>query len=81
MTKELLEYFNQDQLAASVWLGKYAMDGEITPDDMHRRLAKAFASTQTTTTKSENLSDYGQKRADLTEESIYELFNNFKFIV
>jgi ribonucleoside-diphosphate reductase alpha chain len=43
------EYFEGDELAASVWVNKYALkdsDGNIyerTPDDMHRRLAKEIA--------------------------------------
>ena len=39
---DLLNYFNGDELAASTWKNKYAMEGERTPDDMHRRLAKEF---------------------------------------
>ena len=44
-----LEYFSGDELAASVFVSKYALrDGngdllEKTPQDMHRRLAKEFA--------------------------------------
>lgn len=42
------EYFKGDELAASVFVGKYALkDGdnyiETSPDQMHRRLAKEFA--------------------------------------
>ena len=39
------EYFKGDELAASVWINKYAMKDsfgnlyECTPEDMHRRLA------------------------------------------
>ena len=42
-------YFNGDALAAQVWVSKYALkdsDGniyELTPDDMHRRLANELA--------------------------------------
>ena len=43
MGSELLNYFNGDELAANVWQGKYAQEGEETPDDMHKRLAKEFA--------------------------------------
>lgn len=35
----LLEYFRGDELAANVWLNKYAGEGEQTPDDMHKRMA------------------------------------------
>ena len=44
-----LEYFSGDELAANVFSGKYALpdgDGgvlELSPKDMHRRLAKEFA--------------------------------------
>lgn len=47
--KATLEYFRGDELAANVWLGKYALrneSGELlekTPADTHRRLAKEFA--------------------------------------
>ncbi|MDR0606441.1 MAG: adenosylcobalamin-dependent ribonucleoside-diphosphate reductase [Bacteroidales bacterium] len=43
------EYFNGDEMVASVWTKKYALrDGEgnlleLTPDDMHRRIAREFA--------------------------------------
>ena len=43
MGSELLDYFNGDELAANVWQGKYMQEGEVTPDDMHKRLAKEFA--------------------------------------
>ena len=41
-----LEYFKGDELAASVFAGKYALQDEkgnykeSTPDDMHRRMAR-----------------------------------------
>ena len=44
-----LKYFNGDELAASVFVDKYALRNpqgqllELTPSDMHRRLAKEFA--------------------------------------
>ena len=47
--KASVEYFSGDELAGNVFSGKYALpDGnggvlELTPDDMHRRLAKEFA--------------------------------------
>jgi ribonucleoside-diphosphate reductase alpha chain len=49
MTKQLLDYFNNDELSSSVWLGKYALkDGEqkiveTTPTNMHRRMANELA--------------------------------------
>lgn len=42
MNKELLEYFNGDDLAASVFLSKYAAENEQFPYEMHERLAKEF---------------------------------------
>jgi ribonucleoside-diphosphate reductase alpha chain len=86
------EYFNGDELAASVWEGKYAAEGESNPDNMHKRLAKEFARIEESylknnepieivATKHSNLSNYGKSRSFLTEESIYELFKNFKYIV
>ena len=44
-----LEYFNGDELATNVWITKYALKSkkgeyeEVSPDDMHRRIAKEFA--------------------------------------
>ncbi len=43
-----LEYFNGDDLRASVWVDKYALQNngnyfEKTPIDMFKRLAKEFA--------------------------------------
>ena len=34
MQDKLLSYFNGDDLASSVWLGKYAQEGEETPDEL-----------------------------------------------
>ena len=47
--EESIKYFKGDELAASVWINKYAMKDsfgnlyEKSPDQMHRRLAKEFA--------------------------------------
>lgn len=87
---KLLDYFNGDELAANVWKSKYATEGEETPDDMHRRLAKEFAKIEDKYKKDEHesyyvsypkISEYGQTRNWLTEESIYQLFKDFKYIV
>jgi ribonucleoside-diphosphate reductase alpha chain len=70
-----LDYFKGDTLAAEVWMNKYCLkdgDGnyyEMTPDDMHRRLAKEFARIER---KYPN---------PLTEEIIFEKINRFKRIV
>ena len=70
-----LEYFNGDDLAASVFLSKYALqnkDGhylESTPDDMHKRMAKEFARVEE---KYEN---------SMSESEIYALFKDFRYVV
>jgi len=72
-----LNYFNGDDLAANVWVTKYALKDksgnflEKTPDDMHRRIAKEFA-------RIEEVLD--GPRA-LSEDSIYEMLKNFDYIV
>ncbi len=91
MNKEVLDYFNGNELAANVWQDKYAQEGEKTPDDMHRRMAKEFARIEEQHIETDKdfmkeslryeLSIYGKKRNPLTEESIYEFFKDFKYIV
>lgn len=81
MNTDLLNYFNDDALAASVWQGKYAQKDEQTPDDMHRRLARRFASFKEQKSNNPNLSNYGKARDPLTEEKIYSLFKDFKYVV
>ena len=81
-----LEYFNGDELAASTWKNKYAVEGEQTPDDTHKRLAKEFARIEDgyyydPFTPKNTLSEYGQLREPLTEEKIYNLFKDFKYII
>ena len=68
--KNSLDYFNQDSLAAKVWLDKYALRNnqgdflEDTPDKMHRRLADEFSKILyqriTSIKTTENLSKYGK---------------------
>ena len=47
--KTTLEYFNGDELAARVWLNKYAIKDsfgniyEKSPEEMHRRIANEIA--------------------------------------
>ena len=69
------KYFKGDALAASVWLNKYAMKDsfgylyECTPDDLHRRLASEFSRIE-------------QKYPHpLSEEEIFNLFKDFRYIV
>lgn len=93
-SKELLKYFKGDDLASGVWEGKYALEGEITPDDMHKRMAKEFARVERKYWGNEpskhegldledihKLSRYGQVREKLTEDKIYKLFKDFKYII
>jgi ribonucleoside-diphosphate reductase alpha chain len=69
------EYFNGDDLAARVWVNKYALKDsfgnifEMTPDDMHKRLAREIARIEK---KYPN---------PLTEKEIYDVLKGFKFIV
>lgn len=70
-----LSYFKNDDLAARVWVNKYALKDsqgniyERTPDDMHRRIAKEIARIEV---KYPN---------PLNEEEIYGLIRGFKYIV
>lgn len=91
MGSKLLDYFNNDELAASVWQGKYAQEGEETPDDMHKRLAKEFARVEYKYQEEneesldydamQQLSKYGSERSDLSESSIFNFFKDFKYII
>ena len=73
--KASIEYFNGDELAASVFAGKYALQDtegnylELTPDDMHQRLASEFAGIEA---KYDNSMYY---------EEIYDLFKDFKYVI
>ncbi len=90
---ECLRYFNGDELAATTWINKYAMKDrsgkfvELTPDDMHRRMAKEFGRIenfyrdQIAVDQKEYLSAYGKRRPFLSEEKIYDLFRNFKYVI
>ncbi len=87
MNEKLIEYFNNDELATNVWLSKYAKEGEETPDDMHKRLAKEFARIEEKYNKKidkkelDKLSEYGKKMLFLSFNKIYNLFKNFEYIV
>lgn len=84
-----LKYFKGDELASNIWLSKYAKEGEETPEDMHKRLAKEFAMVDKKYQKQERRlnevgqerSPYGLERADHTEESIVKLLDGFKYVV
>ena len=82
MEKKLLDYFNGDELAASTWLNKYAAEGETTPDDMHRRMAKEFAKIESKYELAQpvdGINPMGNKK--LTEDDIYGLLKDFKYII
>ncbi|MBQ5864030.1 MAG: ribonucleoside-diphosphate reductase, adenosylcobalamin-dependent, partial [Bacteroidales bacterium] len=72
---ESTQYFKGDELAASVWINKYAMKDsfgnlyEKSPEDMHRRLAKEFARIE---------SKYSNP---MTEDEIFELIREFKYVI
>lgn len=74
--------FNGDKLAESVFKSKYAI-GDETPDDMHRRMAREFARIEKSYEEDikDPLSTYGQERPPLTEERIFNLFKDFKYII
>lgn len=68
-------YFAGDELAADVFVGKYALRDndnnllESTPEDMHRRLAKEFARIEK---KYPN---------PLSEDEIFGYFDHFKYLI
>jgi len=86
-----LSYFNNDELAATTWINKYAVknsDGEFlekSPDQMHKRMAKQFGRIESKYASDEStlegFSVYGKKRKPLTEEKIYKLFKDFKYVI
>lgn len=70
-----LDYFKGDELAASVWINKYAMKDsfgnlyEKSPEDMHNRLADEFARIE---------SMYPNP---MTKEEIFSLLKDFRYII
>ena len=74
--QKTVDYFNGDDLAANVWMTKYALKDrsgnfvEETPDDMHKRIAREFARIE---------KKFGGNAA--TYDQIYESLKNFKYIV
>jgi ribonucleoside-diphosphate reductase alpha chain len=73
--QKALEYFEGDELAARVWVNKYALKDsqgclyEMTPDEMHWRLAREVARIEK---KYPN---------PMSEEQLFGLFQRFKYIV
>ncbi len=70
-----LKYFDGDELAARVWATKYALKDsfghlyELTPDDMHRRIAREIARIEK---KYPN---------PLSEDRLFDLMSHFRYIV
>ena len=73
--KASLKYFKGDELAARVGVNKYAMKDsfgnlfEKTPDDMHHRMAKEISRIE------------NRYNNPLSEELIYSVLKDFKYIV
>ena len=73
--EESIRYFKGDELAASVWINKYAVKDsfgnlyEKSPDQMHRRLAKEFARIE------------AKYPNPMSEDEIYGLLKDFKYII
>ena len=73
--KASLDYFTGDELAAKVWVNKYALKDafgniyEESPIDMHHRLASEIARVEK---KYPN---------PLSEEELFNLFDHFRYIV
>lgn len=70
-----IDYFNGDDLAARVWINKYALKDsngnlyEKTPNDMHRRIAREIARIE-------------QRYPNpMSEGDVFEVIKDFKYIV
>ncbi|MFY9308465.1 MAG: adenosylcobalamin-dependent ribonucleoside-diphosphate reductase [Bacteroidia bacterium] len=89
--EKCVAYFNGDELAASTWINKYALKNtngdfiELSPNDMHLRMAKEFARIEKQYNKisadNRHLSEYGKKREFLNEDKIYGYFKDFKYVI
>ena len=70
-----LQYFKGDELAARVWVNKYAVKDsfgnifEKSPEDMHRRIANEVARIE------------AKYKNGLNAQQLYELLDHFKYIV
>ena len=73
--KGALEYFKGDELAARVWSSKYALKDsfghiyELTPDDMHRRIAREIARVE------------AKYPNPMKEDEVFALLKDFRYIV
>jgi ribonucleoside-diphosphate reductase alpha chain len=74
-SRNSLDYFQGDDLAARVWVNKYALKDsagviyEGTPDDMHHRIAAEIARIEE------------RYPNPLSETEVFELIRNFKYII
>lgn len=72
---EATKYFKGDELAANVWINKYALKDsagnifESNPDQMHKRLAKEIARVE------------AKYPDSYSEQDIYDVLKGFKYIV
>ena len=70
-----LKYFDGDELAARVWVNKYAMKDsygniyERSPEDMHRRIAKEITRVE------------AKYKNPMSEQEVFELLDHFRYIV
>lgn len=70
-----LKYFKGDDLAARVWLNKYALKDsqgnvyEKSPEDMHRRIASEIARVES------------KYKNPMSEDEIFDLIKNFTYII
>lgn len=70
-----LKYFDGDELAARVWVSKYAMKDsfgnifEVSPTDMHHRIAKEIARIE---------SKYANP---MNEQEVFGLLDHFRYII
>ncbi len=70
-----LEYFKGDELAARVWASKYALKDsfgniyELTPDDMHRRIAGEIARIE------------AKYPNPMSADEVFSLLRGFRYIV
>ena len=73
--KASLEYFAGDELAARVWVSKYAMKDsfgniyEQSPEDMHWRLAREIARIE------------NKYPNPMTEREVFDLLDHFRYII
>lgn len=69
------KYFEGDELAARVWATKYALKDsqgnyfELTPDDMHRRIAREIARIER------------KYKNPMDEQQLFDLMSHFRYLV